>query len=110
MNPKNVLEGIEGNVGNVSHNIDPVMAANTQESQEHNNNNYESCVDSNNIAKKGASIMPNIDIENNVGQDRWDYCNEYNEWEGRESKTMTNQKRIECLRTMSVMTELEMMK
>ncbi len=28
------------------------MAANKQESQEHNNNNYELCVDSNNIAKK----------------------------------------------------------
>jgi hypothetical protein len=26
--------------------------------------------------------MPNIDIENNIEQDRWDYCNEYNEWEG----------------------------
>jgi hypothetical protein len=26
--------------------------------------------------------MPNIDIENNVEQDRWDYCNEYNKWEG----------------------------
>jgi hypothetical protein len=26
--------------------------------------------------------MPNIDIENNVEQDRWDYSNEYNEWEG----------------------------
>jgi hypothetical protein len=82
MNAKNALEGIEGNVGNVSHNIDLVMAANTQESQEHSKNNYELCVDSNNIAKKGALIMPNIDIENNVQQDRWDYCNEYNKWEG----------------------------
>ncbi len=40
MNAKNVLEGIEENAGDVSHNIDLVMAANTQESQEHNNNNY----------------------------------------------------------------------
>ncbi len=40
------------------------MVANTQESQEHNNNDYELCVDSNDIAKKGALIMPNIDIEN----------------------------------------------
>jgi hypothetical protein len=39
MNAKNGLEGIEGNIGDVSHNIDLVMAANTQESQEHNNNN-----------------------------------------------------------------------
>jgi hypothetical protein len=64
------LEGIEGNVGDVSNKIDLVMATNTKESQDNNNNNYESCVDSNNIAKKGALIMPNIDIENNVEQDR----------------------------------------
>jgi hypothetical protein len=43
MNSKNALEGIEVNL---------VMAANTKETQENNNNNYESCVDSNNIAKK----------------------------------------------------------
>jgi hypothetical protein len=58
------------------------MAANTKESQENNNNNYESFVDNNNVAKKGASIMPNIDIEDNVEQDRWDYTNKYNKWEG----------------------------
>jgi hypothetical protein len=52
MKAKNVLEGIEENVGDVSNKIDLVTAANTQESQEHNNNNYESCVDSNDIAKK----------------------------------------------------------
>ncbi len=49
---KKMLEGIEGNVGDVLNNIDLVMAANKQESQEHNNNNYELCVDSNHIAKK----------------------------------------------------------
>jgi hypothetical protein len=48
-----LLEGIEGNDGDVLNNIILVMAANTQESQEHSNNNYELCVDSNNIAKKG---------------------------------------------------------
>jgi hypothetical protein len=52
INAKNLLEGIEGNVSDVLNNIDLVMAANTQESQEYNNNNYELCVDSNNIAKK----------------------------------------------------------
>ncbi len=26
--------------------------------------------------------MPNIDIEHNVEQDRWDYSKEYNKWEG----------------------------
>jgi hypothetical protein len=84
MNAKNALEGTEGNIGDVSHNIDLVMAANTHESQEHNNNNYdyELCFDSNDIAKKGALIMPNIDIENNVEQDGWDYRNKYNKWEG----------------------------
>jgi hypothetical protein len=82
MNAKNALGGIEGNVGAVSNNIDHLMAANTQESQEHNNNNYELCVDSNDIAKKGPLIMPNIDIENNVEEDRWDYSNEYNKLEG----------------------------
>ncbi len=86
MNAKNALEGIEigGNIGDVSNNIDLVKAADTQESQEHNNNNYELvCVDNNNIAKKGALIMPNIDIKDNIEQDRWDYSNEYNKWEGR---------------------------
>ncbi len=35
--------------------------------------------------------MSNIDIENNVEQDKWDYSNECNKWEGRgESETMTN--------------------
>jgi hypothetical protein len=52
MNANNLLEGLEKNVGDVLKNIDLVMAANKQESQEHNNNNYELCVDSNDIAKK----------------------------------------------------------
>jgi hypothetical protein len=58
------------------------MAANAQESQEHNNNNYESCDNSKDITKKSALVMPNIDIEENIEQDRWDYSKEYNEWEG----------------------------
>jgi hypothetical protein len=69
---------MEGNVGDVSNKIDLVMAANTKGSQEINNNNYESCVDSNDIAKKDALIMPNIYIEDNIEQERWDYTNEYN--------------------------------
>ncbi len=52
MNATNSLEGIEGGVGDVINNIDTAMASNTQESQEHNNNNYELCVDSNGILKK----------------------------------------------------------
>ncbi len=47
MNAKKSEEGIEaGNIGDVINNIDLVMASNTQESQEHNNNNSELCVDS----------------------------------------------------------------
>ena len=49
MNSKTLLGGIEGNVGNEINNIDLVMAFNTQGqvTQDHNNNNYELCVDSN---------------------------------------------------------------
>ena len=49
MNAKNLLGGIEGNVGNEINNINLVMASNTQVTQDHNNNNYELCVDSNDI-------------------------------------------------------------
>ncbi len=51
MNAKKLLGGIERNVGNEINNIDLVMASNTQVNQEHNNNNYELCVDSNKIQK-----------------------------------------------------------
>jgi len=84
MKAEHVSEGIEGNVSDVSNKIDMVMAANTKGSQEINNNNYESCVDGNNIAKKGALIMPNINIQDNVELERWDYTNKCNEWEGGE--------------------------
>jgi hypothetical protein len=46
---KTLLGGREGNVGNEINNIDLVMAYNAQVTQDHNNNNYELCVDSNNI-------------------------------------------------------------
>jgi hypothetical protein len=49
MNSKTLLGEIEGNVGNEMNNIDLVMAFNTQVTQDHNNNNYELCVDSNDI-------------------------------------------------------------
>jgi hypothetical protein len=75
MKVENVLEGIEGNVGDVSNKNDLVMAANTKGSQEISNNKYESCVDGNDIAKKGTLIMPNIDIEDKVEQERWEYTN-----------------------------------
>ncbi len=47
-----MLWGIEGNVGNEINNIDLVMASNTQDSQEYNNNNYELYVDSKDISKR----------------------------------------------------------
>jgi hypothetical protein len=47
-------------------NIDLVMASNTQVTQDHNNNNYELCVDSNNIPKKDQFKKHNIDIDNDI--------------------------------------------
>jgi hypothetical protein len=95
MNNKILLEGIEGNAGDVINNIDLVMASNTQESQVHNNNNYELCVDSIDISKRGELKMPIIDIENYVEEDRWENSNECNKWEGGDSETITNLNRIE---------------
>ncbi len=66
MKAENVLEGIEGNIGDVSNKIGLMITANTKGSQEISNNNYELCVDSNDIANKGAWIMPSIDIEDNI--------------------------------------------
>jgi hypothetical protein len=82
MNSKTLLGGTEGNVGDEVNNIDRVMASNTQVTQDHNNNNYELCVDSNKISKKGEFKQPSIDIDHYVEEDRWDYSNECNEWEG----------------------------
>jgi hypothetical protein len=82
MNSKTLLGGIEGNVGSDIYNIDLVMAFNTHVTQDHNNNNYELCVDSNDISKKGEFKKPSIDIDHYVEEDRWDYSNECNEWEG----------------------------
>jgi hypothetical protein len=45
MNASEALEGRERNVGDVSNKVDLVMAADTKEPKEINNNNYESCVD-----------------------------------------------------------------
>jgi hypothetical protein len=49
MNAKKMLGGIEDNAGSEINNIDLVMASNTKVTQEHNNNNYELCVDSKGI-------------------------------------------------------------
>jgi hypothetical protein len=96
INSKTLLGGIEGNVGNEINNIDLAMAFNTQVTQYHNNNNYELCVDSNDVSKKGEFEKPSIDIDHYVEEDRWDYSNECNKWEGGESETITNPNRIEC--------------
>ncbi len=40
--------------------------------------------------------MPNIDIENYVEKDRWDYSNKFNKWEGEDSETIPNPNRIKC--------------
>jgi hypothetical protein len=40
--------------------------------------------------------MPNIDIEDNVEKESWDYTKEYNRWEGGDSAMMTKPSRIEC--------------
>jgi hypothetical protein len=82
MNSKTLLGGIEGNFGNEINNIDLVMAFNTQVTQDHNNNNYELCVDSIIISKNGEFKQPSIDIDHYVEEDRWDYSNECSEWEG----------------------------
>jgi hypothetical protein len=58
------------------------MAFNTQVTQDYNNNNYELFVDSIGISKKDEFKKPNIDIDNYVEEDRWDYSNECNKWEG----------------------------
>jgi hypothetical protein len=60
MNVSEALEGREGNIGDVPNKIYLVMAADTNKSKEINRNDNESCVDSNDIAKKGAEIIPNI--------------------------------------------------
>jgi hypothetical protein len=65
-----VLEGREGNVVDVSNKIDLVLAADTKELKENNNNDNESCIGSNDTAKKGAEILHNINIEENVEQGR----------------------------------------
>jgi hypothetical protein len=58
------------------------MAADTNESNNISINGNESCVYGNDMAKKGAEIMPSSDIEENVEQERWDFTDKYNKLEG----------------------------
>jgi hypothetical protein len=69
MNASEALEGREETIGDESDKIDLVMAANTDESKEINNNDNEPCVNSNDIEKKGAEIMSNVKFEDNVEQE-----------------------------------------
>jgi hypothetical protein len=46
--------------------------------------------------KKGEFKKHNIDIDNDVEEDRWDYSNECNKWEGGGLRNITNLNRIEC--------------
>ena len=96
MNAKKLLVGIEGNVGDVSSNIDQVMAANTQESQEHNNNNYELCVDSNDISKKVNLKSTTLTLI--MTQKKIDGTTAMNAMNGKggDPETVMNPNRIEC--------------
>jgi hypothetical protein len=67
--------------GNEINNLDPVMTSDTQVPQDHNINNYEICVDSNDISQKGEFEKPSINNDHYVEEDRLDYSNECNEWE-----------------------------
>jgi hypothetical protein len=63
MNANKLLGGIEGTVCNEINNIDLVMASDTQVTQDHNNNNYELCVDSNDISKKVYLKSPTLTLK-----------------------------------------------
>ncbi len=43
---------MEANAGHEMNNVNVVMASNTKVTQEHNNNNYEFCIDSNDTSKE----------------------------------------------------------
>ncbi len=75
MNAQEALEGREGNVGDVSNKIDLVMAADTNESKKTTTMTINHLLMVMTLQKKGAEIMPDIDIEENVEQRRWDYTN-----------------------------------
>jgi hypothetical protein len=96
MNSKKSLGGIEGNVGNEINNIDLVMASNTQVTQDHNNNNYESCVDSNDISKKVNLKSPTLTLKITLKKiDGTTVMNATN-GKGGDSETIMNPNRIEC--------------
>ncbi len=75
-------------------NIDLVMASNTQVTQDHNNNNYELCVDSNDISKKAnlkSTTLTLIMMQTKI--DGTTVMNATN-GKGGDSETITNPNRI----------------
>ncbi len=72
------------------------MAFNTQATQDHNNNNYELCVDSNDTSNKGEFKKSSIAIYNYKEEDRWDTLMNATNGKGGDSETITNPNRIEC--------------
>jgi hypothetical protein len=46
------------NIGHEMNNVNLVIASNMQTTQEHNNNTYEFCIDSNDISKEGEFKNP----------------------------------------------------
>jgi hypothetical protein len=73
-----------------------MMAFNTQATQDHNNNNYELCVDSNDTSNKGEFKKSSIAIYNYKEEDRWDTLMNATNGKGGDSETITNPNRIEC--------------
>jgi hypothetical protein len=62
MTSNTLLGETEMTVGNEINNLDLVMAFNTQVTQDHNINNYELCVDSNDTSQKGEFENPDFAV------------------------------------------------
>jgi hypothetical protein len=84
MTSNTLLGETEVTVGNEINNLDLMMASHTQVTQDHNINKYELCVDSNDISQKGEFEKPSMNNDHYLEEDRLDYSNECNKWEGGE--------------------------
>jgi hypothetical protein len=82
MTSNTLLGETEGTVANEIINLVLVMASDTQVTQDHNINNYELCVDSNDISQKGEFEKPSMNNDHYIEEDRLDFSNECNKWEG----------------------------
>ncbi len=72
------------------------MASDTQVKPDHSINNYELCVDNNDISQKGEIEKPSMNNDHYVEEDRLDYINECNEWEGGGIRNNNKHKKTEC--------------